>query len=90
MKIVSGAGSVQLDGNHTNYYSKPHPPNMPTKPHPPNTSTKPHPSNIGMPCGCGLILMIFPFLLLPKYLPYATIRFARETTNQLEWSNKEV
>ena len=54
-----------LAGNHTHYYSKPHPLNMPTKPRPSNTS------NIGMPCGCGLIFndihIFFSFSLLPTY-----------------------
>ena len=58
---------LQVDGNHTHYYSKPHPPNT---------------SNVGVSCGCGLILMIFiDYIPFRCYLPI--IRFARETTNRV-------
>ena len=45
---------LQLDDNHTHYYSKPRPSNT---------------SNVGVPCECGLIFsdihIFFSFLLLP-------------------------
>ena len=71
---------LQLDGNHTQFYSKPHPLNIPTKPRPSNIS------NIGVSCGCGLILLIFidsfPFHC---YLPPSGS--PKKQLFKLEWPN---
>ena len=79
---------LQLDDNHTHYYSKPLAPNIPTKPCPSNIyKVGVNIYKVGMPCGCGLIFndtpRFFSFLLLPTYRIYANIRLAQETTNRV-------
>ena len=90
---ISVRHRFQLDSNRAHYYpySNTHQTSSQSHTyhtHPPNTS------NVGMPCGCGHIFndiyRFFSFSLLPTYLPYSIIRFARETTGMALLGNGSV